>query len=61
MSRLQFAAAGFAEIPQRIHLVNKLGQVDECPVRRKVGVKNQPTGFLCRLNDGVARKIFIRA
>ena len=29
LSRLQFAAAGLAEIAQRIHLVDQLGQVDE--------------------------------
>jgi hypothetical protein len=30
--RLQFAAAGLAEIAQRFHLVDQVGQIDECPV-----------------------------
>jgi hypothetical protein len=59
MGALQFAPAGFAEIPQRIHLVDKLWEVKECPVRRKVRVDNQPTRLLRRTNDGVGRKNFL--
>jgi len=38
--RLQFAAAGLAEIAQRIHLVDQVGQIDECPVRGQIRVED---------------------
>ena len=38
VGRLQFAAAGLAEIAQRIHLVDQVGQVDECPVWRQISI-----------------------
>lgn len=41
MSPLQCAATGFAEVAQWIHLVDQRRQVDECPVRGKIGL-NEP-------------------
>ena len=55
---LQFAAAGLAEIAQRIHLVDQVGQVDECPVRGKIGFQDQPARLLGRFDHGIARKDF---
>jgi hypothetical protein len=56
--RLQFTATGFAEIAQRVHLVDQLGQIDECSVRGQIGFEDQPTCLLGRLNHGIARKDF---
>jgi hypothetical protein len=58
MRGLQFAAAGLAEIAQRIHLVDQLGQVDEGSVGRKIGFEDQPPRLLGCFNHGIARKDF---
>src|ERR1700756_2178669 len=51
--RLQFAAAGLAEIAQWVHLVDQVGQIDECPVRGQIGIEDQPTRLLGCLNNGI--------
>jgi hypothetical protein len=54
--RLQFTAAGLAEIAQGVHLVDQVGQVDECPVRRQIGIEDQPARLLGGFNHGIARE-----
>jgi hypothetical protein len=52
--RLQLTATGFAEIAQWVHLVDQIGQVDECPVRGQIGIEDQPARLLGRFNHGIA-------
>src|SRR6201993_2454257 len=54
IGRLQFAAAGLAEIAQWVHLVDQVGQVDECPVRGQIGIEYQPARLFGRFNHGIA-------
>src|ERR1700722_20817807 len=54
--RLQFAAAGLAEIVQRIHLVDQVRQVAERPVRGQISVEDQSPRLLGRFDHSIARK-----